>query len=509
MNRLRHLLALLFVTVFTFGVYEHILSYRSFGPEYAGFWFFDHNLTFREVLDRYSWLDLSWYRPTAFVTPYWIAGKFLDWQNVTAWKALNLGTALACAPLLYALVQILFGRRVLAGILAALYFLVHPCLYVVVFEISAFDFTHVFFGLLTGVLYLLALRRTGIQSLSLTIGAVMAYAAALTSKEITIVTPVFLFIASALTLIERNTWRTRWTFEAARLLPFVLLIVGYYFLHIRHMAKDWQTAQGDYRTKANVSIIVENAVKYPLWMARNFILTGDHTGQGSPYANRRNTAAALALTLIVVWMWLADLRNRRELWTPFALLIAWVLVFLMVPIYSGGHLWHANLALAGYAAFAGYGLSRAFERLPNGPARTVAVIAFLAGFFALGRANATEFLQKDARRPIYRLIYQALTTPPVPAEKMKGSPVVFVEDRAGLGWWAFGGGSGITPYVYRNPKIKEKLTPPLDQVPPAVCQEWTKTPSKLYFRYDAKYRWFDATAEFNQYCDRKLETAAK
>lgn len=504
MSRLRHLAAMLFIAAFTFGVYEYILSYRSFGPEYAGFWFFNHNLTFAEVLNRYAWFDMNWYRPTAFVMPYWLGAKFIDWQNVVAWKALNLSTAIASAFLIYTLVQLLFGRRILAGILAALYFLIHPCLFIVVFEISAFDFTHVFFGLLTGVLYLMALRRRGWRSWAWTAGALAAYAAALTSKEITIVTPVFLAVAGAVTLIERKSWRTQWTIEAARLTPFFLLIVVYYFLHIRQMPKDWKTAQGDYRTGVNVSIIAGNIRKYPNWITRNFLLTGDRTGHGAPFANWRNSAAALALTLTILAMWLMDLRKRRELWAPFTLLTAWTLVFLTVPVYSGGYLWHANLALAGYSAFAGYGLSRAFERLPDGRLRNMAVIAFLAGFFALGRANAMEFLQKDGRRPVYRLIYHALTAPPVSADKMRGNPVVFVEDRAGLGWWAFGGGSGITPYLYRNPKIKEKLTPPLDQVPAATCQEWNATPSKLYLRYDAKYRWFDATSEFNQYCDSKL-----
>ena len=493
---------LLLVAVLTFGAYEYILSYWTFGPEFAGYWYFFHGVPFQRVVERYTWFHLPWYRPTAFVLFYWIGERFFDWHNILAWKAFNLSTAVGCSFLIYWLVQVLFGRQLLGGMFAALYFLLHPTLYVVVFEISAFDFTHTFFGLLTVITYVLASRAKGTRSLLLTAAALASYILALTSKEITVVTPVMLAFASALELVRNRERKPAvWTREFLRLLPFFALLVAYWWIHIRHIPADWGTsAASDYRRVVNFRMIFENVVKYPMWLLRIFTFTGDRTGHAAEYATITNSLAGLLLAATSLWGLAKALRRDLSLIWPYLLLLGFIAVFLIVPVYSGGYLWHANLALAGYSALFGFGFGQALDAIPQYRWRITAVALVLAGFFVLARVNVNQFLHGDGRRSIYRMIYYLIDKPPLPAARMKGTPLVLVEDAKEMGWWAYGGGSGLVRYIYDNPKIQERITPRLDTVPVQTCQEWMRRPDAYYLRYDHLYRWFDASAEFRQHC---------
>jgi hypothetical protein len=500
--RLADLLCLLLVGAFAYGAYEYIISYWSFGPEYASFWYFNQGAGLQEILTRYQY-HWNWYRPTAFYLPYWFGSQFLDWHNLAGWKAFNLATAVSCSFLIYWLVQILFGRKRLAGVLAALYFILHPTLYLVIFEVSAFDFAHIFFGLLTGCCYLSAVHSRSWRSVLWTLGAMLAYFAALTSKEITVVVPGFLAIASTVAVIEAGDRRKQWKVELARLLPFVVLMASYLVWYMSTLPKNMGTSEGAYRTGLNLPLILENAVKYPIWMLRIFGGTRDSATQAAEFANYRNSLIGLGLAVTALGGCLWSMRRGQRIW-PFVLLLGWIAVFLVVPVYSGGYLWHANLAMTGYAAIAGFGLSYVVEQLPSRRLQASAAGVLLLGMFLLARVNVKEFLFLDGRRPIYRMIYHVMTKPPVPADGMKGQPLVLVEDSGNFGWWAYGGGTGLIRYVYKNPKIQEKVTPPLDRVPEATCKEWFSQPQRYFLRYDPTYRWFDASTEFQQHCESKL-----
>ena len=72
-------------------------------------------------------------------------------------------------------------------------------------------------------------------------------------------------------------------------------------------------------------------------------------------------------------------------------------IFLIVPVYSGGFYWHANLAMAGYAVLFGYAIAYLLQSIPVVSWRRAAVCAFVLGFFFLARANAWSFLHESPR----------------------------------------------------------------------------------------------------------------
>src|ERR1700724_3208943 len=76
-----------------------------------------------------------------------------------------------------------------------------------------------------------------------------------------------------------------------------------------------------------------------------------------------NLPAAIAIVAVIV-VWFRNVRRDTSLRGPLCMLIAWMAIFLVVPVYSGGYYWHANLAMAAYAVLFGYAIAYLFQSIP-------------------------------------------------------------------------------------------------------------------------------------------------
>jgi tetratricopeptide (TPR) repeat protein len=167
-----------------------------------------------------------------------------------------------------------------------------------------------------------------------------------------------------------------------------------------------------------------------------------------------------------------------------------------VPIYAGTYLWHLNLALCGYAVLLGVAVSRFLGSLPSAAVRRFGLIGFCGSLLLLGKVNFDACLTRGVHRLAYMLnTTEVITHPPVPAERLGQKPLIYIEDRLGLGRWNYGS-SYLFSFAYLNLEIEQVTVPPLAQMPGELIGNWFQRKNAFFFRYDDQFKWRDATAEF-------------
>jgi hypothetical protein len=506
LNALRTALVLTLIILFAVFVYWDMLSYRTFGCEFASFFFFLGGDTFSQVLKAYiGHLTYPWYRPTALDLFYWFGSLLFDWHNVLGWKILELSAALLCCFLIYWLVLLLLPNQRLAAALAAIYYIASPNFYAVVFDIQGLDFTHILFCLLCFILFLLAFRSTGWRTGVFLSLSALSYLLAVTSKEIATVTPLFLTVAAGILLFTEGDPR-RWLRTALLLLPFFLLAGAYWLAHVQRIPKDVWAGNGGYRMHLYWPAIIANLENYPFWIMRMYGIVPDKQFQVNHFAKWWSNLPAGIAAVAVVVVWCRRTWRDRAFRAVLFLMLAWMAIFLMVPVYSGGYYWHGNLAMAGYAVLFGYAMADLFHSIPTVFWRRAALCAFVLGFLFLARANAWNFLLDSPGIRFYRYNYTALAAPPLKPEQLTGpgKPLIYIEDRLGVSPWAYGGGDNLFKFIYLNKNIDEKSVPVLTSVPKPLCTEWLARPNAYFVYYDARYRWRDGTEPFREYCKGKM-----
>lgn len=501
-NRQAMLVAAGLLAVFASAVYWDLVSYRTFGPEYAMFYMMERSDTLQKVVHEYFQFKNPWYRPTAFVTPYYVGKLFIDWHNTPGWKVLELSTAVLSAFLIYILAVVL-GLSRWAGLLAGIYYLAHPTLFEGVYAVAAFDFTYVIFVLATIITFVKALRTANKRQYFWLGLSLASFLAALTSKELSVATPGFLAVLAFPLVLTRQSIQRAAIFVA----PFFLVLGLYYVVHVRNIPKAAWSAESDYRKELNVNVIRENLIKYPLWMMRVFPDNIDPLQQSADFVNRRNLlfgAASAAFTL-VVWIWL--LLRRPDYRRLFLMLLLFIVIFAVVPVFSGRYFHHVILPLAGYSCLFGMAVFEMLSRLRHRYVIAASFAAICIWLLFLGRADARQHLVGTASH-FYRLDYNALNFPPSNAPDLrKGMPLVYIEDRMSLGVWAYGV-NHVFQYAYLNPELRQQILPDMTATQPASCLAWLNEPRAYYFRYDAAYRWYDGSLSFRQFCTNLLQNPA-
>src|SRR5438045_5055782 len=115
------------------------------------------------------------------------------------------------------------------------------------------------------------------------------------------------------------------------------------------MPKEQYKKDNGYRLQTNTAVIASNAIKYPFWMARIYGGVPIPYMEQVPYfADRPTTLAGVLGALVVMMVCLRAVRTKPDLRLAALLLLALIGIFAMIPIYSGGYLWHANLSMVGY-----------------------------------------------------------------------------------------------------------------------------------------------------------------
>jgi len=481
MDPLRHHApALLFIAIAVLAIYWWGVWHPSLGPELALFYSVAHDKTFSQVMHEYvNFGSILWFRPTAFYLPYWIGERFLDWHNTTGWKLYQVAVLIPACWAVYLLAQLFFPQQRLAGIIAALYLAIYPGCISVVQQSAAFDATHIFFVILTVLLFCSALLYEGTKAVALTALAWLSFVAALTSKELTIVTPVFL---ACVVLITRR--------RPLALVPFFALLPLYYYLRFLQMPAYERAA--DYRTLFNADIVFENALKYPFWVMRLFGIAPDPSNQSMGHVHTLNLAIGFVLLAAVCLYWIPRAMRDSEMRRKGLLLVLWIAVFVSVPVYSGRYLWHIDLAVCGYALLVGIAIA---HWISTRRMRNVTAVVALAALIAAGIASSRDNMLRGVYSVAFRVGTKLLHSPPAPPSQMDANALIIIEDRLNLSPWTYGG-QALFRYIYRRPVLTERAVPSIDKVSREARAEWLAHPHAYFFRYDDEFNWYDDSAAF-------------
>lgn len=477
-----------------------IFTYAAFGPEFGYFYQINARLTFWDLLHRYIEFGEGWYRPTAFYTPYFFVSKLVGWHHLVIWKLAMFATLMATCWALYMFTLLLFPRQHLGAFLACVYVAVHPAVYLPLFEISAFDFLYLFFVLVAAICFLLAWQEEGPRARRFNLAAVISYVLALTSKESSIVTPVCLTGIAAILLYAEGDLVPRLRrpriLRACRLLaPHFAVLILYVGLHVTQMPE--RPIDADYRTKVNVTKILDNTKAFPMWMIHLFRDSGPSESHVREQATLANDVFGWLVLTVALAQWSCDIRNGIHR-SQGGLLAIWILIFMAVPVYAGAYLWHNNLSLCGYAVFAGVGLARFAGLFPRQELRHLYIIVLLAACLALGRRDVHNALYFGTHATPFRInSADVLVNPPVPRARIGASAFILIENPQDLHGWNFGTGN-LFALAYDNPDVRQTEAPQIDHVPPERCVDWLGRKNAFFFRYDANYHWYDATGEFTR-----------
>ncbi|SPF41670.1 membrane hypothetical protein [Candidatus Sulfopaludibacter sp. SbA4] len=484
-----------FLTLFAFALYWEVFVYDSFGPETALYYYYSDGLTFAQALRSFGYVQLMWYRPMTSVL-YWVGEQLVGWHNVAGWKLLHFVTVLAAFYSIYWLVVTCLGGGRVAGLLAAAWFAAQPNVYPGVMEAVGFDFVHICFTVLSAGLYLRGTRAYGRRMFGLTALAWLCFLIALSSKEAALTVPLYLGVVSVLAAAFDPKQRLTWRRELLRLAPFFAVLPLYYFLHYVKVPAGSFSASGPYRSIANWSMILANFRKMTLWVLRIYGYTGETLGEHMYHSNAVNNLAGIAAAVLAAAMWFGRVRRDPSWRLAGALMLCWTAVFLILPIYGGGFVWHINLPLVGYAVLFGLAATWAWEALPSAFWRRFAGGVFFLGLLLLARANLHTELYSGTHALAFRINHSVLSHPPVPPDRLGKAPLVFIEDRLGVGGWWYGCFGILFNYTYLRHDIQEVVVPQMAAVPQDLRARWLAHPNAYFFRLDDNFDRRDASTEF-------------
>src|SRR5205085_8593448 len=127
--------------------------------------------------------------------------------------------------------------------------------------------------------------------------------------------------------------------------------------------------------------------KLSLWILRIYAHTGETWGEHMYQSNPVTNVVGVAAALLVAAMWFIKIRRNPSWRLTAALMLSWIAVFLMLPIYGGGFVWHINLPLVGYSALFGLAAMWAWEAVPSILWRRLGLAGFFLGLLFLARFN--------------------------------------------------------------------------------------------------------------------------
>jgi hypothetical protein len=488
MWRLHHGAALfLALAAFTLAVFQEVIRFQAFGAEFPLYWVYDHGISFGAVLASYGIFNQMWYRPTAATLIAWIGAQFFSWHDLAGWKLLALLSLVLTACALYWFVRVIVPGARVAAISAALYYLSHPAQDTLPLQMLPWDALYVMFGLLCAGFYWRALHTERRASWIETAKALAMFIAALTCKEMAVAIPGFLAVESCIALWGRVHWRTVRR-EVLRLAPFAA-VLGLYLTARLASLRALAASGGNYRVSADWAAVLNNLRMLPLMSLRIFYLSGYRIEWRSYLETTLSNLVGAAILVVTIAGWVYLVRKRPELRQPGLLFLLWVAAFLLLPVYSGGSIWHVTMPLCGYGALFGLAVWGSLQ-----PGASFSPLAYsglaVAGAVLLiaGRASLNDELYHGLFTAPSLLTRDLLAHPPIPAEKLGPHPTIYMEDRLNLGGWCYGCYGNLMRYVYQRSDIAERVVRPgqLAQI---------KTPETYYTVYDSSYHWRDASAE--------------
>lgn len=501
MRRLRtHLPYLVLIAASPWLVFAPMFRLRTFGPEFPFYFQYNEGCGIIQTLWQYRNLEPSWYRPTAFHLPYWIGEQLLSWYNTAGWQAYEVVTIVGTCFALYWFVLLLAPGARLAAALAAFFFALHPALYAGTITADSFDMAHVFFALLSVGGFIRALRSSGRRRIFELAASWACFCAALTAKEVALAIPVYLAVVCLIPGVTEEGPKARlgrWRWKAWLLIPFFAVYPVYWRLHLARVVARFGDS-GNYRARPNAAAILTNLHDLVEWVPRVFYHTARMAGHAAYLDTLTVNAIGVALAALVAAAWWKLARQSVADRANLLLMLAWTGVFLLMPIYSGGFLWHVTLPMAGYAVLFGLGMAAWIDAIPRSLPRYAALAVLLIAIGLLSRANLNAEISSGIHSTGFRLNQSVREHPPVARERLGSHSLVYVEDRLEVGAWSYGCYQWLFNYVYLRHDVEQVVVPRMDLVPNDLRQRWLSHPNAYFFRYDDRFLWYDDSVGFRR-----------
>jgi regulation of enolase protein 1 (concanavalin A-like superfamily) len=271
-------------------------------------------------------------------------------------------------------------------------------------------------------------------------------------------------------------------------------VVFFYWLYHVSAIQGAMGANATYRMAVNWEMILSNLRMLPLMTIRIFYLAGYKIEWTSYFQNTASTIGGVTILLVTCAGWYLLLRNRTKAAVAGLLFLAWTAVFLIIPIYSGGQIWHVTAPACGYGALFGIGAAALIASLHRPLLRLAAPATCMLGLLVLGIVSLNNELHKGIFAIPSLLTRDLLVHPPIPPDKLGPNASIYMEDRMNLGGWPYGCYGRLMRYIYQRVDIREVIVAP-GALTPAEYATLRRDPHAHYVVYDSNYRWRDATAE--------------
>ena len=467
-------------------VYAHAFSYPTFNPEHPFHYMLNAELTGREWLDHYLVVGDLFYRPTVYFTYYQVVTHWIGWHDIYSFKRVGLALLVLLGYLIYRLGILLWAGDRLAAGLAALITVVHPIMFVSVYESTGFDLLYQLLVLAVVFLFvgpaLIGPRRW------LAAGACLGlYLVALTTKEQVVALPGFLLLVL---LLDRRAPAVpaRWWVLAGC----VLLTIGYILFNLPRMG---YVDSGEYRTGFNGAEVLSNIASGPLWIAHLFVTNSETWPWMTIHNTVPNTLYGMGVVGVILWYGVWVIRQRQpEEQRRASIAVAFVISFMAIPIYSGGRSWHYALPLAGFALIQGRAVAMAIRAWAGSDRRRLGGAAVLVAILPVALSMAGFAREMDARSALFRINTEALIHPPVAPEAMPHGASILYE--TGDNSWMYGLGR-LFRFAYLDPSLNEIIVPTLTALTSEQSKAWLASSHAYYFVYDPDHlpAWTDHSAQ--------------
>lgn len=473
-------------------VYAHAFSYPTFNPEHPFHYMLNAGLTGREWLDYYLVAGDPFYRPTAYFTYYQIVTQWIGWHDIYSFKLVGLTLLVLLGYLIYRLGVLLWAGDRLAAGLAALVTVVHPIMFVSVYEATGFDLLYQLLVLVIVFLFvgpaLTGSRRWLVVGLCLGL-----YLVALTTKEQVVALPGFLLLVL---LLDR--WAPAVPARWWLLVGCILLTIGYILFSLPQIG---YVDSGEYRTGFNIAEVLGNVTSGPLWIAHLFVRNSETWPWMTVHNTIPDTLYGLSVVGVILWYGVRVFRQRQpEEQRRASIAVIFVISFIAIPIYSGGRSWHYALPLAGFALIQGRAIAMAIRAWAGSDRRRWGGAVAVAAILPVALSMVGFAREMDARSALFRINTEALIHPPVaPAAMPHGASILY---ETGDNSWMYGLGR-LFRFAYLDPSLNEIIVPALVALTPEQGKAWLAAPSAYYFVYDPDHlpAWTDHSSQLRSYLE--------
>ncbi len=491
-------------------VYVQVLSYPRYSPEWSLFYYWNVNLSLKDITVLYNpflvSFDQYFYRPTAFVTFYQLVTPFIDWRNIAAFQILGIILLVINSVFIYYFVRHLFKDEI-TPLLTSLLSFIHPVFFILIHNLFMTDFLYQFFLLWFCILFcgdFLERKRAPLWIVT----ALLLYLLAITSKEQAIGLPVFLVGFVLLDFFFNRATAAGTALFRNRLVLTVLTItitVIYVMIFLSRIQNP--LSGGEYRTGLNVGIIINNIISGFLWLFHIFIYPNKTWPLFRVHNTIVNTVYGLmVLAAVLYYGAIIIIRKEREEIRTFLGLLFFIAAFMLLPVYSGGRPWHFALpAVAVMMLYARF-ISRLLGKVGR---RNIAAVALCVAVIVPMTLSAINF-SRDMNRvdEAFKLNSEALLHPPLPGSSIpKGSTIAYYPAEAK---WLYGCGHMFS-FVYGRNDINEIPVPDMNTITPEAALDLYSKAHLFYFEYDRNRepRWQDKSAQFRARLLAKIPLATK